>query len=723
MQLRTLFRIVSLLAWLCCLGLCCGPGGADRDGEAVLEDERIRLEVTSAAGLKVSFKDGRDKVLLASGSDAAFSLVDTGGRRIRFVLKEVQHLDRTSAGIPAGGRGIRLVLVPPEEEAFLAGVVLEAELCLQGSRAGVVVGRVNAVGFSAEVLSRISGTRFFAMSAAAGPGSENRRPWEFHLFQGPVYKWGEWYTKIELHPDYNAPNWTIKHGERQIDGGGLPLVYLWTRDAGLALAHVDTVHRVAALPVTVVKDRGVELAFERPSEFLRPDAHGRLRGVPVMIGAFQGDYFQALRSYGALLQEGGLHFSPPPPEAYEPIWCSWGFERDVVPDDILRTLPEVKNLGIPWVVMDDGYQSSIGDWPLDERKFPRGDADMRALVDSIHAAGMKAKLWWVPMNVSPDDPLYEEHPDWVVLDREGQPKREPWWNVFQLCPAVPGVVKQQRALVRRFMETWGYDGFKMDGSCLGMTTPCYNPAHHHQRPEESCEAVAAFFAAIKAEAESIRPTGCVLEVCECGIPHNPFKMPYYNQQVSADPVSSDQVRARIKMYHALLGHNAAPYGDHVELSTGPSREGEELVENGRDFAGTLALGGIIGTKFTALVSDTEAEGLDWKEYKGIRSHWEHWFGLYNALRLFDGEYTNLYDIAYDTPETHVVVKGDTLYYGMFAAEYSGEVQLRGLQQGRQYALTEYDRHDRPLGEVAGGEKAALACEFSGHFLVRAVPVQ
>ena len=697
--------------------LCCSLDCTRQSDQTVLEDSRIRLEVTPSAGLSVTFKGPEGTVPLSSGAEPAFLLVDTLDRRIPFELKELERFDCAPDDPLGSGSGIKLILTS-SGEPFLSGVVLEARLSVHRSHPGVVVGRVDARGLTGEVLSCLRGTRFFAMTARADLADNTLAPYDYYLFQGAVYKWGEWYTKIKVTPDYDAPNWTVKHGERQPVSGGMPLNYLWTRQAGLALAHIDTVHRVAALPVKVRKDGAVELALERPAEFLRPDGSGHYAGLPVMIGAFHGDYFPALRRYGQLLQRDDFRLATAPPSAYESIWCSWGFAREVVQDDILRSLPEVKRLSIPWVVLDDGYQKSIGHWPLDEKKFPRGLADMRALVDSIHAAGMKAKLWWVPMNVQPNDPLYVEHPEWLALDEKGRPKEESWWNCFQLCPAYPPVVDHHRALVRRFMADWDFDGFKMDGGCIGMVAPCYNPAHHHERPEESCEAVQRLFAAIKAEAESIKP-GCVLEVCECGIPHSPYKMAYYNQQVSADPVSSEQVRARIKLNRALLGRGAAPYGDHVELATGPYRGSPPKVESGSDFASTVALGGVIGSKFTSLAG----HGVQWRKFTGNRSHWEHWFGLYHCLRLFEGEYLNLYDIACDVPETHVVAKGDTLYYGVFAESYAGKLPLRGLMKGRRYALTEYDKQDRPLGEVEGGPKAALDCTFNGHFLLRAAPLQ
>jgi alpha-galactosidase len=707
---KTLSFSRILIAAAVGLSLYCAPRIS---GPAVLEDNFIRLEVTPSSGLAVAYKHQDGTVPLATGTEPAFLLVDADGKRIPFGMKEKERFDCPDDDPLGPGKGIKLTLSSSAYPAF-AGLLLDVSLSIHDAHPGVVVGRVDARGLDGEALSVLKGTRFFAMSARADLADKNLAPEDFYLFQGAVYGEGSWYTKIKLTPDYDAPNSTITDGDKQRDSGGFPLNYLWTDRSGLVLAHIDTTHRVAALPLKVRADRSVELALERPAEFLRPDKSGNYQGLPVMIGAFQGDYFQAVRSYGQLLQRGGFRFSAAPPAAYESIWCSWGFERELVPEDILRTIAEVKKLSIPWVVMDDGFQASMGAWPLDKKKFPRGDADIRALVDSIHAAGMKAKLWWVPMNVQPDDPLYAEHPDWVALDKEGNPKKNGWWNCYQLCPAHRPVIEQQRALVRRFMADWGFDGFKMDGACMGMVAPCYNPAHNHSRPEEAGEAVQQLFAVIKNEAESIKP-GCVLEVCECGIPHNPFKMPYYNQQVSADPLSSDQVRARIKLYRALLGRGAAPYGDHVELSTG---SGRKTGESGSDFASSLALGGVIGSKFTKLVK----EGTPWKKYYGHRAHWDHWFGLYHRLRLFEGEYLNLYDIAYDLPETHVVAKGDTLYYGIFAVNYSGKAPLRGLKAGQKYALTEYDRDDNPLGEVAGGPEAALDCTVKGHLCVRAVPL-
>ena len=72
-----------------------------------------------------------------------------------------------------------------------------------------------------------------------------------------------------------------------------------------------------------------------------------------------------------------------------------------------------------------------------------------------------------------------------------------------------------------------------------------------------------------------------------GATYSFFHLPYMNQPVSSDPESSFQVRLKGKTLKALMGPSAPYYGDHVELSDG-----------GEDFASSVGVGAVIGTKFT-----------------------------------------------------------------------------------------------------------------------------
>ena len=54
------------------------------------------------------------------------------------------------------------------------------------------------------------------------------------------------------------------------------------------------------------------------------------------------------------------------------------------------------------------------------------------------------------------------------------------------------MVEYHKALVRKILLDWGFDGLKLDGQHMNGVPACYNPAHHHERPEESVEALPDF---------------------------------------------------------------------------------------------------------------------------------------------------------------------------------------------------------------------------------------
>lgn len=64
-----------------------------------------------------------------------------------------------------------------------------------------------------------------------------------------------------------------------------------------------------------------------------------------------------------------------------------------------------------WFVGRDGERAALGDWYLDERKYPQG---FGPLIEAVHAHGMEFGLWVEPEMVNPDSNLYREHPDWVL---------------------------------------------------------------------------------------------------------------------------------------------------------------------------------------------------------------------------------------------------------------------------------------------------------------------
>ena len=174
----------------------------------------------------------------------------------------------------------------------------------------------------------------------------------------------------------------------------------------------------------------------------------------------------------------------------------------------------------------------------------------------------------------------------------------------------------------RMFRDWGYDGLKLDGQHMNAVPPCYNPAHKHARPEESVEAMPAFFKMIFDTARAIKPDALV-EFCPCGTAFNYYTLADINMSVASDPRGSWQVRTKGKTLKALHGDALAYFGDHVELSDGHA-----------DFASTVGIGGVVGTQFTWPPGSAARTRLDLLPDK--EAVWQKWVN-FTIRRCFPAE--------------------------------------------------------------------------------------
>jgi alpha-galactosidase len=98
---------------------------------------------------------------------------------------------------------------------------------------------------------------------------------------------------------------------------------------------------------------------------------------------------------------------------------------------------------------------------------------------------------------------------------------------------------------------------------------------------------------------------------------------------------------------------------------------------------------------------------------------ETWLRIYKEKMLSRGQYLGqLYDIGFDLPETHVIRKGQAMYYAFYAKHWKGPVELRGLQD-RKYAVLDYV-NGTSFGTVSG-RNAQLPVEFDKHLLLEVRP--
>jgi alpha-galactosidase len=545
-------------------------------------------------------------------------------------------------------------------------------------------------------------------------------PYDMWTFQGSSYDWGKddmfKLTRTSAQP--NEMGAVVKGGY----GGGVPIVAFWTASVGEAIGHVDTVPLTLSLPMRVEKDGRVNANLSVPAEtVLKP---GESFSTPrSFLAIYSGDFYAPLSLWSGVLQKEGWTLTKPSPEAYNVSWCGWGYEFNVTPEQMLGTVPKLKEMGIKWATLDDRWFDTYGDWNPRPETFPGNS--IRKMTDDFHKENMLVQLWWLPLGAEDGQGRWEshkyvvakvvkEHPDWLILDKNGKHGRMTR-DLAALCPAVPEVQAYYKQLTERFIRDWGYDGSKLDN--IYTVPQCYNPAHHHKSPQDSVNAVADVYRIIYQTSRALKPNS-VTQSCPCGTPPSLAWLPYMDQAVTADPVGATQVRRRIKMYKALLGPESAVYGDHVELSA-MDRMGNSWREHGEDFASTIGTGGVVGTKFVWPELGAHYKEVNLTDHKD--QLWKKWIDLYNQKMLSKGTFLNLYNYGYDMPEAYAIEKDGKMYYAFFSdkagGEYKGDLELRGLKPGSYHVVDYVDGKDLGLATAGPDRIAHLPSMFTDHLLL------
>ncbi|SMD32838.1 alpha-galactosidase [Reichenbachiella faecimaris] len=498
-------------------------------------------------------------------------------------------------------------------------------------------------------------------------------------------------------------------------GGGIPVTDIWRKDAGIAIGHLAPVPKLVSLPTEIpLNNENVKIKvtkeFEHPTIFKAGES---IKTIETFVMVHSGDYYNALSVYSELMQSKGIKMAASEGEAFESIWCSWGYERTFTAQEVLGTLPKVKELGIKWAVLDDGFQIAEGDWNANPKKYPRGDIEIRELVDGMHAMGLKAKIWWTPLAADPTSKLLAEQPDMRLFQSDWSPQFITWWDAYYLSPVNPTVIDHTQKVLDLFLNKWDFDGLKMDGQHMNAVLPDHNPASELDYPEQSVEGLPNFFQMIYDESRKIKPHA-VIENCPCGTCMSFYNMVSMNQAVASDPNSLWQIRHRGKTYKALIPQTAY-YADHVE----------QVKTDGKfntNFATALGVGAVLGTKFTWPKDNPNTKQGQYVLTPEKELIWKKWFALYDKMMLSkEGYLGNLYDIGYDLPETHVIKKGDYLYFSFYNENWSGPVEFRGLATGTTYELYDY-ANDQPLGMVDINQ-SSLDLAFSDYLLVQAKPIE
>jgi hypothetical protein len=147
-------------------------------------------------------------------------------------------------------------------------------------------------------------------------------------------------------------------------------------------------------------------------------------------------------------------------------WCTWYyFYGEDSAKDVLTNTEWItkKRLPLDLILIDDGYETNIGDWrDVSAEKYPQGMKDIAA---QIQAAGRSPGIWTAPFALSSQSKLYAEHPDWALRNEAGEPlvAWQHWGkDIYALDLTLPAVQDWLRDLFHMLSDDWGFQFFKVD---------------------------------------------------------------------------------------------------------------------------------------------------------------------------------------------------------------------------------------------------------------------
>ena len=346
-------RFVFALALLLSVG-CARDRAVVSGGLKVTVDEGMSLSVSTTLTDTPLVKDGAAfSGITLDGRTPAFKRVRTEKKAVNDAFGKGTSFVFYGESVQDKGGKILEKLTLTSYERFPETVIAQAAFT-NATGAPVAVD-----GWTMDRFDVVAGEPAPAFWSFQGQSTEARADWIFPIPDA-------FYQKNFM--GMNGPDY----------GGGTPVTCIWRRDAGLAVGHLEPVPQRVSLPVE--KKAGeptaaVSIVKEYDDPVVLEDG-ASLETYATFFHAFTGDCFGALRHYAQLLECVGIVMPESEPDAFEPAWCAWGYERLFTIDEIVGTLPKVKELGFKWATLDDGYQIAVGDWDLNTDRFPRGDAAM-----------------------------------------------------------------------------------------------------------------------------------------------------------------------------------------------------------------------------------------------------------------------------------------------------------------------------------------------------------
>ena len=193
---------------------------------------------------------------------------------------------------------------------------------------------------------------------------------------------------------------------------------------------------------------------------------GELSSETLAISAGK-DYHHQLETYGSLIRK--IHHARISAPSLMG-WWSWtafyfGLNEGAALTNAAWEAQNIKKFGYDVFHIDEGYQFARGEYTTpDAVLFPNGLAPLESRVSAL---GLTPGIWTAPFNVSDRSYVFQQHPDWLVKNAQGQPihsgfvvnKKDP---LYTLDATNPGAQEYLRTTYRTLAREWGIRYIKMD---------------------------------------------------------------------------------------------------------------------------------------------------------------------------------------------------------------------------------------------------------------------
>lgn len=382
-------------------------------------------------------------------------------------------------------------------------------------------------------------------------------------------------------------------------------------------------------------------------------------------------------------------------------WEAVYFDHD--PAKIRELAEAAAAVGVERFVLDDGWfrgrpddRSGLGDWYIDEAKWPEG---LRPLADHVHGLGMQFGLWFEPEMINPVSELAAQHPDWILQASPGSPT---WRHQQVLDLTNPDAAAFLLERIDALISEVGIDFIKWDHNrdLHAAVSPHTGRASVHAQ-------TTAFYALL--DALRTRHPSVEIESCASGGARVDLGVLLRTQRIWASDSNDPVERQRIQRWTGTLLPPEL-VGSHV----GPPIAETTHRAASLPFRMTTALFGHAGIEWDITrCSEEEREAL------------RRWATLYRELRpLLHSGITVRTDEVDPEVLVHGVVAADGaravfawVRLGTSADAFTPRTRIPGLHAGERYRL----RLREDLGQVSRHQVsdpgwADAGIEASGAFL-------